>query len=171
MITQSLDCHDESSSVVAAPAERLFDLLDDHSRMSAHMSGRSWMMGGGRMVTAMDEGQGRRIGSHIRLDGRAFGVRLELDEVVIERDPPRRKLWETVGEPRLLVIGAYRMGFDVAPDGLRSVLRVFIDYALPEHGVARWLGRVFGRWYARWCTRRMVSDAAREFSRGPADRN
>jgi hypothetical protein len=46
---------------------------------------------------------------------------------------------------------------------------VFIDYAFPEQGLARWLGRLFGRYYARWCTRRMVADAVRHFaSVGPA---
>ena len=120
------------------------------------------------MLTMVDEGRGRRVGSHIRLDGRVLGLRLSLDEVVTEHDPPRRKVWETVGGPRLLVIGAYRMGFEIAADGPRSALRVFIDYALPERGASRWLGRAFGSWYARWCTRRMVSDAARAYTIGSA---
>jgi hypothetical protein len=150
--------------VVEAPAERLFDALDDHARMSAHMNARSWMLGGGRMETTTDEGDGRRVGSHIRLAGRVFGVRLHVDEVVTEHDRPRRKTWQTVGEPRLLVIGPYRMGFDIEPDGPRSVLRVFIDYDLPSRGFARWIARVLGNWYARWCTRRMTEDAARRFS-------
>jgi hypothetical protein len=61
------------------------------------------------------------------------------------------------------VIGAYRMGFEVAAQGSGSLLRVFIDYALPEAVPGRWLGRAFGRTYARWCTERMVSDAVGHF--------
>lgn len=156
--------HEERTAVVEASAERLFDALDDHARMSAHMNARSWMLGGGRMETTTDEGDGRRVGSHIRLAGRVFGVRLFVDEVVTEHDRPRRKVWQTVGEPRLLVIGSYRMGFDIEPSGPRSRLRVFIDYDLPPRGVARWIGRVLGNWYARWCTRRMTEDAARRFT-------
>ena len=64
----------------------------------------------------------------------------------------------------LAVDGAYRMGFDVAAQGSGSLLRVFIDYALPEALPGRWLGRAFGRVYARWCTERMVSDAVRHFA-------
>ena len=44
------------------------------------------------------------------MNGRILGLKLSLDEVVTERDPPARKVWETVGVPRLLVIGPYRMG-------------------------------------------------------------
>ena len=76
------------------------------------------------------------MGSHIRLSGRILGMQLYVDEVVTQRNPPFEKTWETVAEPRLLVIGAYRMGFTVAEDGGASRLRVFIDYALPSRGGA-----------------------------------
>jgi hypothetical protein len=68
------------------------------------------MMGGGRMTYEFDEGRGQAIGSNIKRGGSAFGLDLSIDEVIIERDPPRRKVWRTVGHPRLLVVGAYEMG-------------------------------------------------------------
>lgn len=64
--------------------------------------------------------------------------------------------------PRLLVVGAYRMGFDIESRPGGSRLRVFIDYALPER--MRWLGWLLGAYYARWCTRQMVDDAERQFA-------
>jgi hypothetical protein len=155
--------HAEFSGPVATGANALFAYLDDPARLSAHMGRRSWRMGGGRMDVSVDDGHGRAVGSHIVLEGRAFGLRLELDEVIVERKPPEAKSWETVGEPRLLVIGAYRMGFAIRPLGRGSMLRVFIDYASPGRGVSRWLGRIFGTAYARWCTRAMVTDAAAHF--------
>ena len=115
------------------------------------------------MTIEVDAGRGQAIGSRIRLSGRAFGIRLLVEEVVMERDPPHRKVWETVGHPRLLVIGHYRMGYDIAPQGDGSQFRVFIDYALPEAIPARWFGRMIGGVYARWCTRRMVNDAVAHF--------
>ncbi len=115
------------------------------------------------MDVVVDEGRGQKPGSRIRLAGRAFGIELSLEQIVTERNPPYRKVWETTASPRLLVIGDYRMGFDLSPRGNASLLRVFIGYALPERGVGRWLGRLFGRLYARWCTRRMVDDAVIQF--------
>lgn len=105
------------------------------------------------------------------LKGRVLGVQLSLEEVVAERTPPIRKVWMTVGTPRLLVIGPYRMGFVLVPasDGANAggsdgvTLTVFIDYALPERGPSRLLGLMFGHWYARWCTERMVADAQTAF--------
>ena len=156
--------HEEHTGTVAAAPQQLFERLDDHSRLSAHMSKRSWKMGWGRMETVLDPGRGQVIGSHIILRGRVFGIRLYLDEVVTSRQVPHRKVWETVGEPRLLVIGRYSMGFEIRPEDAGSRLRVFIEYDLPATGIARLLGRWFGRAYAQWCTRQMVVEAQRTFA-------
>jgi hypothetical protein len=99
------------------------------------------------------------------LSGRVFGIRLYLDEVVMEHEPPYKKSWDTVGEPRLLVIGPYRMGFELLSVGTDARLRVGIDYQLPTKGVSRWLGRLFGRSYAKWCVRQMAEGAQQSFVR------
>jgi len=163
-MTSVLPYHNESRGFVSASPERVFALIDDHERLASHMSQSSWQMGGGRMQTSLDERHGQSVGSHIRMSGRILGLELSLDEVVTERNPPMRKVWETVGLPRLLVIGPYRMGFEVTPRGSGSVLRVFIDYALPSPWPERWLGRLFGRYYAHWCTQRMANDVVRAFA-------
>jgi hypothetical protein len=110
------------------------------------------------MALEVDAGRGQRVGSRIRVTGRILGMELAVEEMVAERTPPYRKVWETTGSPKLLVMGQYRMGFEVTPEGQASRLRVFIDYALPERALARWLGRLLGRYDARWCLRQMVDD-------------
>ncbi|WP_181700845.1 SRPBCC family protein [Chthonobacter albigriseus] len=137
----------------AAPGE-VFDALDEHRNLAAHMGRGSLMMGGGGMVTTIDERGGRAVGSKISMVGRAFGFSLGLEEVVTEREPPVRKVWETVGSPALVVIGGYRMGFEVTSNGQGSRVRLFIDYDLPIRN--RWLGVLFGRLFARWCLGRMA---------------
>ena len=151
--------HHHSEVAVDADAHRLFALLDDHRRLAIHMEKPSLMMAGATMQIETDALQGKAVGSLIRITGRVLGVRLAVDEVVIERVPPLRKTWETRGEPQLLVIGAYRMGFTIAAEANRSRLVVLIDYRLPPRGYARRLGLLFGRTYAAWCTRRMANDA------------
>ena len=108
--------HLEGTAFIDASAGDVFAFVDDHSRFSSHMNEPSWMMGGGRMSVELDEAKGQAVGSHIRLSGRVFGVSPYLDEVVTRRDPPTNKVWETVGAPRLLVIGAYSMGVQITPE-------------------------------------------------------
>ena len=101
--------HEEHSAPINASVERVFDQLDDQTFLTEHMRRRSWKMGWGTMDSVVDAQQGRSVGSHIVLRGRVFGLHLYLHEVVTMREPPLAKTWETVGEPRLLVIGPYRI--------------------------------------------------------------
>ena len=151
--------HHRSEVDVGTDAHSLFALLDDHRRLAGHMEKPSLMMAGATMRVETDALKGQAVGSLIRVTGQVFGVSLAVEEVVTERVPPLRKTWETRGEPRLLVIGSYRMGFTISALGDRSRLVVFIDYQLPPRGFAHGLALIFGRAYAAWCTRRMATDA------------
>ena len=161
----SLPFHLESNVELNAPANAVFSLLDDHSRLSAHMSKSSWMMMGSHMAIEFDAAQGRAVGAIIRLRGRVLGIPLSVEEIVTERSPPSRKVWSTTGRPRLLVIGPYRMGYEITPKAQSSQLRVFIDYALPDGPVSYWLGRLFGNFYARWCTWSMADGTVMHFQK------
>lgn len=148
---------------VAAQPAALFEHLDDHESLASHMMQSSAMMAGSAMDFSFDENRGRTLGSRIAMHAAVLGLALEMTEIVTVREPPRRKVWQTDGTPRLLVVGAYRMGFDIVPAGVGSRLRVFIEYDLPAWPW-RLLGMIAGRFYARWCVRAMANDAARQFA-------
>ena len=157
--------HRESTALLNAPPGEAFAWLDDFRQLSAHMERRSAMMAGSRMAIETDAAGGRAVGSRVRMHGTMLGMRLALDEVVTQREPPIRKAWKTTSAD-LLVIGDYELGFELQPLGERSRLRVFIDYHLPTRGAGRWLGMLFGGTYARWCTQRIVADAVKHFGSG-----
>lgn len=154
--------HRQATVQVAASPDRLFAHLDDQTRLAAHMARPSMMMGGGRMTYEFDEKRGQAVGSHIRMGGRAFGLELFVDEVVTERAPPRRKVWRTVGRPRLIIIGDYEMGYETRPISDGADLRVWIDYELAPAGLGRRVPALADA-YARWCVERMAGDARRTF--------
>jgi hypothetical protein len=159
----NFDFHEESCGMVGAAPEALFDYLDDPHNLARHMESSSAMMAGMRMSIETDNMNGKAVGSIIRMRGRMLGIPLGLEEAVVEREPPRMKAWKTIGEPRLLVIGAYRMGFGIEPQAEHSRLTVFIDYALPRGAIGKLLGRALAPAYARWCCKQMVEDATRTF--------
>ena len=99
------------------------------------------------------------------MTGRMLGVDHSLEEVAREREPPRHKEWETIGSPRLLVIGSYRLGLEVASVGIRAEVRVFIGYNHPSSPGEGFLGRFFGPVYARWFVRQMVDGARAQFGK------
>ena len=169
--SRSLPFHAETTALAHGPIDSVFAYLDDPTSLAAHMGRSSMMMMGSKMAIEVDAGGGHAIGSTIRMHGRLMGLPVSLEEVVTEREAPYKKLWATIGTPRLLVMAHYRMGFGIAPRGDSSLVRVFIDYSLPTTAPASWLGRLLGGVYARWCIRQMADGAARHFDvasdRGP----
>lgn len=147
---------------IPASAEEVFAFIDDHSRFSSHMSKSSWMMGGSQMETNMDDKHGQAVGSHIKMSGKVLGINLFLDEVITKREPPFLKIWETVGTPKLLIIGNYQMRIKIEPQEKGSMLSVSIDYDLPKTNT--WLGKLFSGFYAKWCVRQMIKGVSDSFS-------
>lgn len=97
------------------------------------------------------------------MTGRVLGLRLSVDEVVTQYEPPVRKSWQTVGEPRLLVIGGYAMGVELRPVPRGCDVRVWIDYGLPGGALRAVPGRLLGHWYARWCVDQMLRACQQRF--------
>ncbi|MDP9630353.1 UNVERIFIED_ORG: hypothetical protein J2W85_002427 [Ensifer adhaerens] len=149
---------------VATSAERLFDYMDNQANPGTHMQRSSMMMLWGSMAYDFDAARGRSVGSVIKMTGKVAGLKLYVEEVVIQRQPPFLKVWETRGEPRLLVIGSYRMRFQIEAIGRLCRLNVFIDYNYPSSMVGRIAGTLLGAIYARWCVARMAASAKAEFS-------
>jgi hypothetical protein len=155
--------HYEESVIIPVNPEEVFAYIDDHTKLSSHMNQSSLMMGGSRMETLIDEKHGQEVGSHIKMSGKVFGIELYLDEVITRREPPRLKIWETVGTPKLLVIGPYQMKVEINPQENSSLLSVSIDYELPKTNT--WLGKLFGGFYAKWCVRQMIDSPQKYFTK------
>lgn len=155
--------HYEDTVVLRAKPEDVFTYADDHKNFSSHMNNSSWMMGGGSMKTETDEGNGQKVGSHIKMKGTVFGANLFLDEIIVEHEPPHRKAWETVGDVNLVVIDQYKLGFEITPAEDISSLRVYIDYNLPQSRKTRLLGRMFSGMYAKWCVGQMANGTKEHF--------
>ncbi len=166
-----LPFHREITVHVAASPQTVFELLNDHQRLAAHMEKPSLMMAGATMKITTDNQKGQALGSLISVNGHVLGIALSVSEKVTEYAPPLRKTWETFGETHLLVIGAYRMGFVLAPEAKMSHLRVWIDYDLPTGRWTRVVGKLLGKTYADWCVQRMATDAERAFSERHSDGN
>lgn len=155
--------HYEESLIIPTKAEDLFSFMDDHRNLSAHMNKSSWIMGGGKMETWVDEGKGQKVGSHIKMGGKVFGINLFLDEVITHHEPPFHKEWQTMGKINLLVIDHYTLGFEIKPQDSSSLLRVYINYNLPKSAKTYWLGLLFGKMYAKWCVKQMIKSPRDHF--------
>src|SRR5262245_10644597 len=112
-----MEGHFEQVTLLAAPAEAVFEHLDDFERLGSHMMRSSWMMAGSRMRYELDEARGRGLDARVRLAGSVLGLKLAIEEKVVTYAPPLRKTWQTTGTPRMLILDSYQMGFSLTPSG------------------------------------------------------
>lgn len=155
--------HFEESVTLPATPEAIFSFADNHNNFSAHMNQSSWMMAGSKMKTSIDDGEGKKVGSHIKMSGRIIGINLFLDEVITIYDPPKQKEWATQGDLNLIVIDQYTLGFTVQPESKGSHFTVYIDYDLPKSLRTKIPGAFLGGIYAKWCVRQMINGTKEHF--------
>jgi Polyketide cyclase / dehydrase and lipid transport len=149
----------EETTTVAVPPARVFAWLDDPRNTGWHMSRPSLAMLGGALqverLSAMATGEGATYRSWARV----LGLRIDFTTIVVRWVADREKVWRTIGDPRLIVIGHFEMRFGVDPIDGGARLTMALDYELPSRGFGRLLGRALAAPYAKWCLRRMCRDA------------
>ena len=155
----------ETVEIAAAP-ETVFAHVDDFQNVGWHMTERSVAMMGSRLRLDRLSESTTGVGARYRWHGRIAGLAVDVTEAVTEWVPNRRKVWETVGQPRLIIMSGYRMSFTVAPTSVGTVLTITIEYELPGFLVGRVLGWLLGDMYSRWCLRWMCRDAGKALEKG-----
>lgn len=162
--TQSnIKLHYSAHVDISVPPDQLFEFLNNPYNLSSHMSKSSLMMMGSKMKIETDLEKGKKLGSEIRLTGKFLGLDIFVRESVVELEKPLKKVWQTQGEQKLIIIEQYQMGFIITPKDKSSHLEVFIDYTLPQSGISSILGKIFGHLYAKWCAEKMTQDAHDHF--------
>jgi hypothetical protein len=117
---------------------------------------------GSQLRLEMLSDQATGLGATYRYSGKMLGLSIDFSESVTRYLPPREKVWRTIGEPRLVIIGSYEMRVTVEPlSPSSSRLTISIVYELPRSGFWRIVGLVLAGSYSRWCLRRMCLDTRR----------
>jgi hypothetical protein len=158
------------SAIIAAPAERVFAYADDIRNLARHMSeSRSMPMMGSTLKLDIVTPAVTGVGATYRYSGRMMGLTIDFSETVTQYELGRRKVWHTIGTPRLLIIAGYEMTVLVEPISIDSArLTIGIDYTLPRAGAWRAIGWLLAGTYSRWCLTSMVEGAKRDLERGAA---
>jgi hypothetical protein len=130
------------SAIIAAPAERVFAYADDIRNLARRMSqNRSMPMMGSTLKLDIVTPAVTGVGATYRYSGRMMGLTIDFSETVTQYEPGRRKVWHTIGTPRLLIIAGYEMAVLVEPILVESArLTIGIDYTLPRAGAWRTMG-------------------------------
>ncbi|HET9431115.1 MAG TPA: hypothetical protein VFO70_08055, partial [Chitinophagaceae bacterium] len=71
----------------------------------------------------------------------------------------REKVWETIGDPKLIIYSWYRMHLMSLPTLNGAEAELSISYEKPKGIFNKILSFLFADWYCRWCLKHMLGDA------------
>jgi hypothetical protein len=151
--------HLDETVMIGVPPAVVFAWIDDPRNTGWHMSRPSVAMLGSVLHTEQVSSNESGLDATYRSHGRILGLPIDFTARVTRWVPDREKVWRTIGEPRLIILGAFEMQLTTAPEGDDCRLTAGIDYTLPKSLAGRLLGHLLARPYSRWCLRRICRDA------------
>lgn len=143
---------------IRAPVEKVFAFLDDLSKTGMHMSERSMMMMGSKLELERLPGPEKGEGATFRWSGKVLGLPVNFTETVTRWKKNEEKVWETVGEPRMIILGWYRMRLTTEPKKSGTSVLLEIQYEPPKGFFYKLLSAFLARQYAGWCLNQMLGD-------------
>jgi predicted ATPase len=142
-----------------APAEKVFKQLDDLSVTGMHMTNPSAMMMGSKLHLAYLTQQHTGLGSSYRWTGTMMGMKMDFTVEVTKWTEGVEKVWETIGESKMIIYSWYRMHLLVHPAGNTSVAELSITYEKPKGWFAKIVSYLFADLYCNWCLKNMLTDS------------
>lgn len=146
---------------IRAPVKSVFRYMDDLSKTGMHMSENSMMMMGSKLKLEHVSGPEKGMGATFRWKGKTMGFPLDFTVRVTKWAENEEKVWETVGNPQLVILGWYLMRLRTVADGEGTRVSLEIRYRRPERLFYKLLSVLFARVYAEWCLSRMLNDTKR----------
>lgn len=142
----------------ASPAE-VFRTIDDLGVTGTHMTNSSVMMMGSKLHLEYLTEHHTGLGSSYRWTGKMMGLSMDFTVKVTTWIEGKEKIWETIGDTKLIIYSWYRMFLKVSPMKSGSLAELSISYEEPTGFLNRILSFLFANWYCRWCLRKMLGDA------------
>ena len=141
-----------------ASPEKVFHYLDDLGVTGIHMTTSSAMMMGSKLhleyLTTMHTG----LGSKYRWTGTMMGMKMDFTVEVTKWINGVEKIWETIGETKMIIYSWYRMHLILAKEEDRTVAELSITYKKPNGWFYHILSFLVADWYCNWCLKKMLND-------------
>lgn len=145
--------------IYRATPGQVFKCIDDLSVTGMHMTQSSMMMMGNKLNLACLTENHSGLGSKYRWTGKMMGLPMGFTVEVTKWIPGKEKIWETIGEPKLIIYSRYRMHLLIVPAVYGCNAELSISYEKPKGFFSRILSFFFADWYCKWCLKQMLGDA------------
>jgi hypothetical protein len=151
------------STLIPAESEKVFSFMDDYSKTGMHMTESSTMMMGSKLQLEQLSPNATGIGATYRWFGKMMGMTIDFTQTVSKWVQGVEKEWKTNGDVKIIIMGWYRMFWNLKPVEGGTLATIGIDYSAPREWYFKVLSFLFGGMYSRWCLNSMLRDTKKAF--------
>lgn len=153
------------SIVIHSTPESVFAYMDNIGNTGMHMTKNSMPMMGSKLELKQLSENATGLNSKFRWYGKMLGFTLDFTVVVTKWIKNREKVWETVGEAKMIILQWYRMHLVVSPEGQYTRAELSIVYTKPMNLFLRFIALFLAPMYANWCLNNMLNDSKKSLER------
>lgn len=147
--------------VINVSVDSVFTFMDDIQNTGGHMTKSNAPMMGSKLSVEWLTDYKTGLGSKYRWSGKVMGMKMDFTVEITKWVQNKEKIWETVGEAKMIVLSWYRMYLVLTPlENGTTQTELGIFYTKPK---GSFLSFLLSRRYAVWCVKSMIRDTQKHF--------
>ena len=145
--------------LIHSSPENVFTYMDNIGNMGMHMTKSSMPMMGSKLVLKQLSKNATGLNSKFRWTGKMMGITMDFTVVVSKWIKDKEKVWETIGEAKMIILGWYQMRLVILPERENTKAELSIAYTNPKNIFFKIIAFFLAPFYANWCLNNMLQDS------------
>jgi hypothetical protein len=144
--------------LINATPQKVFAYMDNLSNTGMHMTEKSSMMMGNKLQLKQLSENATGLNAKFRWFGKMMGFTLDFTVIVTNWIKDKEKIWETVGDAKMIIMKWYKMHLLISSEGKNTKVALSISYIKPKNIFFRVIAFFLSPLYANWCLNKMLND-------------
>ena len=145
--------------IIQALPEKVFAYMDNINNTGMHMTKSSKPMMGSKLELKQLSENATGLNSKFHWFGKMMWFTMDFTVVVTKWIKDKEKVWETIGEAKMIIMGWYQMRLVISPEGANTKAVLSIAYTKPKNIFLKIIAFFFAPLYADWCLNNMLNDS------------
>ncbi len=147
--------------IINANPEQVFAFMDDIENTGMHMTNTNAPLMGGKIKIHWLSENKTGLGAKYKWLGNVMGMKMDFTVEVTKWTQGKVKIWETTGNPKMIVLEWFRMFLLLSPiNHGNTQAELSIYYTKSKGNILHFL---LAKSYALWCVKSMLNDTKKHF--------
>ena len=149
--------------IIKVLPEKVFGYMDNINNTGMHMTKSSKPMMGSKLKLKQLSENATGLYSKFRWYGKMMWFTMDFTVVVTKWVKDKEKVWETIGDAKMIILGWYQMSLAISPTfaGRYTKAELSIAYTKPKNYFFKFIAFFLAPLYANWCLNNMLHDSKR----------